>query len=170
MPFSSLAIPYRSPVRTVVPKSREHQKTFRGNLLRFNRRACATRVAAVDLEEVPGTNASTLSTQRACRAPIIHASTGLTGIPPGEFLVALRIGRVKQLLLTKDLSIAEICFEVGSGSLGAGLAGAGSSSALSRRDSSGSGVATADVPATDDELVENASPSIFRPRRGIPES
>lgn len=41
-----------------------------------------------------------------------------TGIPPGEFLATLRLERAKQLLLTTDLSVAEICFEVGYNSLG----------------------------------------------------
>lgn len=42
----------------------------------------------------------------------------VTGIPPGEFLSALRLERAKQLLLTTHLSVAEICFEVGYNSLG----------------------------------------------------
>lgn len=41
-----------------------------------------------------------------------------TGSPPGEFLTALRLERAKQLLLTTDLSVTEICFEVGYTSLG----------------------------------------------------
>ncbi len=42
----------------------------------------------------------------------------VTGIPPGEFLGALRLERAKVLLLATDLSVAEICFEVGYNSLG----------------------------------------------------
>lgn len=42
----------------------------------------------------------------------------LIGIPPGEFLTALRYDRAKQLLLTSDLSVTDICFEVGYDSLG----------------------------------------------------
>ena len=42
----------------------------------------------------------------------------VTGIPPGEFLTAVRLEKAKQLLLTTDLSVAEICFEVGYSSLG----------------------------------------------------
>ena len=42
----------------------------------------------------------------------------VTGIPPGEFLAALRLERAKQLPLTTDLSVAEICFEVGYNSPG----------------------------------------------------
>ncbi len=42
----------------------------------------------------------------------------VTGVPPGEFLGALRLERAKQLLLTTDLSVTEICFEVRYGSLG----------------------------------------------------
>jgi AraC family transcriptional regulator len=37
----------------------------------------------------------------------------VTGIPPGEFLGALRLQRAKELLLTTDLSASEVCFEVG---------------------------------------------------------
>ncbi len=42
----------------------------------------------------------------------------LIGIPPGEFLTALRYDRAKELLLTTDLSVTDICFEVGYDSLG----------------------------------------------------
>jgi len=42
----------------------------------------------------------------------------LIGIPPGEFLTALRYDRAKKLLLTSDLSVTDICFEVGYDSLG----------------------------------------------------
>lgn len=42
----------------------------------------------------------------------------VTGIPPGEFLSALRFERAKKLVLTTDLSITDICFEVGFSSLG----------------------------------------------------
>ncbi len=42
----------------------------------------------------------------------------VTGIPPGEFLGALRLQRAKELLLTTDLSASEVCFEVGYKSLG----------------------------------------------------
>jgi AraC-like DNA-binding protein len=42
----------------------------------------------------------------------------VTGIPPGEFLSALRFQRAKELVLTTDVSITDICFEVGFSSLG----------------------------------------------------
>lgn len=42
----------------------------------------------------------------------------ITGIPPGEFLTALRLERAKRLLLTTDLSVTDVCFEVGYTSLG----------------------------------------------------
>ncbi len=42
----------------------------------------------------------------------------LTGIPPGQFLSVLRLERAKELLLTTDLSVTDICFEVGYDSLG----------------------------------------------------
>jgi AraC family transcriptional regulator len=37
----------------------------------------------------------------------------LIGIPPGEFLTALRLDAAKRLLLTTSLSVTDICFKVG---------------------------------------------------------
>jgi AraC-like DNA-binding protein len=42
----------------------------------------------------------------------------LIGIPPGEFLLALRFQAARRLLLTTPLSVTEICFEVGYTSIG----------------------------------------------------
>ena len=42
----------------------------------------------------------------------------VTGIPPGEFLTALRLQEAKRLLLTTGLSVTDICFEIGYSSLG----------------------------------------------------
>jgi AraC family transcriptional regulator len=42
----------------------------------------------------------------------------LIGIPPGEFLSALRLQAARRLLLTTPLSVTEICFEVGYTSTG----------------------------------------------------
>jgi AraC family transcriptional regulator len=42
----------------------------------------------------------------------------LTGIPPACFLTALRLEHAKCLLLTTDLSVTEICMDVGFASLG----------------------------------------------------
>src|SRR6266853_3083700 len=42
----------------------------------------------------------------------------LIGIPPGEFLAALRFQAARRLLLTTSLSVTEICFEVGYTSIG----------------------------------------------------
>lgn len=42
----------------------------------------------------------------------------VTGSPPGELLTAWRLERAKQLLLSTDLGVAEVCYEVGYGSLG----------------------------------------------------
>ena len=42
----------------------------------------------------------------------------LIGIPPGEFLSALRLQAAKHLLLTTPLSVTDICFEVGYTSIG----------------------------------------------------
>lgn len=43
----------------------------------------------------------------------------ITGLPPGEFLAALRLGAAKRLLLTTSLSVTDICFDLGYASLGA---------------------------------------------------
>lgn len=43
---------------------------------------------------------------------------GVTGVPPGEFLTAVRLERAKHLLLGTDLNVAEVCFEVGYGAWG----------------------------------------------------
>src|SRR5216683_4350607 len=42
----------------------------------------------------------------------------LIGIPPGEFLSALRFQTARRLLLTTSLSVTDICFEVGYTSTG----------------------------------------------------
>ncbi|KYC43738.1 hypothetical protein WA1_00815 [Scytonema hofmannii PCC 7110] len=42
----------------------------------------------------------------------------VTGIPPSQFLYALRLETAKRLLLTTQLSVTEVCYEVGYNSLG----------------------------------------------------
>jgi AraC-like DNA-binding protein len=42
----------------------------------------------------------------------------VTGIPPFQFLYALRLDRAKQLLLTTGASVIDICYDVGYNSLG----------------------------------------------------
>ncbi|HYZ78521.1 MAG TPA: helix-turn-helix transcriptional regulator [Gaiellaceae bacterium] len=42
----------------------------------------------------------------------------VTGVPPGRFFGALRIEAAKRLLLTSDLSVGEVCLEVGYRSIG----------------------------------------------------
>jgi AraC-like DNA-binding protein len=42
----------------------------------------------------------------------------VTGIPPRRFHMALRIAAAKRLLLTTDLSVTEVCWEIGYQSLG----------------------------------------------------
>ena len=42
----------------------------------------------------------------------------MTGIPPVQFLYALRIEAAKRLLLTTSLSVTDVCYEVGYNSLG----------------------------------------------------
>lgn len=37
----------------------------------------------------------------------------VTGVPPGEFSTAVRLERAKRLLLTTEMGVAEVCFEVG---------------------------------------------------------
>ena len=47
-----------------------------------------------------------------------HVFRRQIGIPPGEFLSALRFQTARRLLLTTSLSVTDICFEVGYTSLG----------------------------------------------------
>ena len=42
----------------------------------------------------------------------------IVGVPPGEYLAALRFERAKELVLRTDLSVTDICMEVGFSSLG----------------------------------------------------
>jgi AraC-like DNA-binding protein len=42
----------------------------------------------------------------------------ITGIPPTQFLYALRLEAAKRLLLTTSLSVTDVCYEVGYNSLG----------------------------------------------------
>jgi AraC family transcriptional regulator len=42
----------------------------------------------------------------------------ITGIPPSQFLYALRLEAAKRLLLTTHLSVTDVCYEVGYNSLG----------------------------------------------------
>ena len=56
----------------------------------------------------------------ACLSPshFTRVFDRLIGIPPGEFLSALRFQAARRLLLTTPLSVTEICFEVGYTSIG----------------------------------------------------
>lgn len=56
----------------------------------------------------------------ACMSPFHFNRTfrRLIGIPPGEFLSALRLQAARRLLLTTSLSVTDICFEVGYTSTG----------------------------------------------------
>jgi AraC family transcriptional regulator len=56
----------------------------------------------------------------ACQSPfhfnrVFHR---LTGVPPIQFHYALRLQQAKRLLISTDLRITDICFDVGYGSLG----------------------------------------------------
>jgi len=54
-----------------------------------------------------------LSPYHFCR--VFHR---IVGIPPGEYLAALRLAEAQRLLLTTSLSVTDICFELGYASLG----------------------------------------------------
>jgi AraC family transcriptional regulator len=56
----------------------------------------------------------------ACLSPshFHHVFRRLIGIPPGEFLLALRFQKARRLLLTTPLKVTDICFEVGYTSTG----------------------------------------------------
>src|SRR5213080_3436753 len=56
----------------------------------------------------------------ACLSPshFTRVFRRLIGIPPGEFLSALRLQAARRLLLTTSLSVTDICFEVGYNSIG----------------------------------------------------
>lgn len=51
----------------------------------------------------------------ACLSPFYFSRIfhRIVGSPPGEFLSALRLGAAKQLLLTTELSVTDVCFAVG---------------------------------------------------------
>jgi len=65
-----------------------------------------------------------LSLGRLARAALLspyhfhRVFRGITGVPPGRFLTALRMDEAKRLLLTTDGSVTEICLSVGYRSLG----------------------------------------------------
>lgn len=56
----------------------------------------------------------------ACLSPFHfnRVFRSITGIPPGEFLAALRMEAAKRLLLTTSLSVTDVCFDLGYASLG----------------------------------------------------
>jgi len=56
----------------------------------------------------------------ACQSPFHfnRVFRRLTGVPPIQFHYALRLQEAKRLLISTDLRITDICFEVGYGSLG----------------------------------------------------
>ncbi len=56
----------------------------------------------------------------ACMSPFHfnRVFRSITGLPPGEFLGALRLNEAKRRLLTTSLSVTDICFDLGYTSLG----------------------------------------------------
>lgn len=81
----------------------------------------------------------------------------IAGIPPGEFMTALRFERAKDLLLTTELSVTEVCFEVGYGSLGT----------FSARFAQLVGVGPAEFRRLP-ELIDRGTPRICERRRAKP--
>ena len=57
----------------------------------------------------------------ACLSPFHFSRVfrTITGVPPGEFLAALRLSAARRRLLTTSLSVTDICFDLGYTSLGA---------------------------------------------------
>lgn len=80
------------------------------------------------VERVIGTVSQNLNAHLTMRdmARIAHLSPfyfnrvfhQITGLPPSQFLYAMRLEKAKRLLLTTEMSITDICFEVGYSSLG----------------------------------------------------
>ena len=58
--------------------------------------------------------------EMACMSPYHFSRVfrSIAGVPPGEFMGALRMEHAKRLLLTTDLSVTKLCFEAGWESLG----------------------------------------------------
>jgi len=83
-------------------------------------RAIVERVVAEMRERVDETLSLRAMAEIAHLSPYHFARTfrRVTGIPPGEFLAALRLQRAKELLLSTDLSASEVCYEIGYASLG----------------------------------------------------
>lgn len=76
-------------------------------------------IAAMHRHEDGAINLRTMA-EMANLSPYHFARTfrGVTGIPPGEFLTAVRLERAKRLLLDTDLRVAEVSLEVGYESVG----------------------------------------------------
>jgi AraC family transcriptional regulator len=83
-------------------------------------RPAVERVIAAMREETDGPRSLRDMADVAHLSPFHFARVfkGVTGVPPGEFLAALRLERAKRLLLTTDAGVGDICFEVGYESLG----------------------------------------------------
>lgn len=77
-------------------------------VVRFMNEHFAAALSLDDLADVAG-----FSPYYFCR--VFRSSVGL---PPGEFLSALRLAAAKRLLLTTTLSVTDICFDVGYCGLG----------------------------------------------------
>lgn len=83
-------------------------------------RAAVARVIDVMREQVSQPPSLGEMADVACLSPFHfdRVFRYVTGVPPGAFLAALRLDAAKRLLLTTDLSVTDVCFELGYRSLG----------------------------------------------------
>jgi AraC-like DNA-binding protein len=98
--------------------SRHHDHAARRNELIYLQRFERVVTAMNRRLDQPMTNSNMAGI--ACLSPchFNRLFRNATGIPPVQFHYALRLDRAKRLLMSTDLSITEICFEVGYNSLG----------------------------------------------------
>ena len=94
----------------------------------------------------------------ACLSPFhFHRMfRSITGIPPGEFLAALRLEAAKRLLLTTSLSVTDVCFDLGYTSLGT----------FTSRFKQLTGFAPLQLRHVADELADTAAEPLFAAHRG----
>ena|SRR5579872_2510031 len=93
----------------------------------------------------------------ACLSPFhFHRMfRSITGIPPGEFLAALRLEAAKRLLLTTSLSVTDVCFDLGYTSLGT----------FTSRFKQLTGFAPLQLRHVADELADTAAEPLFAAHR-----
>ncbi|MDX0527561.1 helix-turn-helix domain-containing protein [Sinorhizobium medicae] len=96
--------------RFSVATSREHS----------SHRDSVRRVIEVVTQDLSATVGNNEMAELACLSPYHFSRTfrQVTGIPPMQFVCALRVQRAKELLVHTNLSVTDICFETGYNSLG----------------------------------------------------